>query len=414
MIIGITGLSYDGEHQSIAGSGKDTVAEQLVKKHRFTAIALADPMKRFCKEIFDFTDEQLWGSSEKRNEPDKRYLRPSGGFVFPHAPPGAAWIPLVNGRGHVLVDGEDYDELSQYRWRFNEKPDRRTSYANTEIDGRPTKLHGLLMGPAPEGQVIDHINGDGLDNRRKNLRFCTQSENHANEHPRKGSSPFKGVSFDKSRNKWSAKITVEGKTINLGRFDREGQAALAYDNEARKRFGRAARLNTDTFLTPRYALQTLGTEWARFLHQDVWVDYCLRVAKKILTPYDPNHEAVKVGWLHYAQETGFDGTFGLKEPGGVVIPDVRFINEFERIKEVGGKVWRVKRRVDSVPKELGEGHLSERELLELPDSQFDAILPNEGSIHHLNLLVDAIMARESGRIVDYDEQQADVPPFKRT
>jgi len=74
MIIGITGR---------AGSGKDTVADILVQKHGFVKIAFADPMKRFCKEVFAFTDEQLWGPSSTRNKPDLRYPKGDGSCLIP-------------------------------------------------------------------------------------------------------------------------------------------------------------------------------------------------------------------------------------------------------------------------------------------------------------------------------------------
>jgi len=72
MIIGISGQ---------ACSGKDTAADILVKQYGFVKISLADLMKRICKEVFDFSEEQLWGPSEKRNEPDKRYLSPDGEYL---------------------------------------------------------------------------------------------------------------------------------------------------------------------------------------------------------------------------------------------------------------------------------------------------------------------------------------------
>jgi hypothetical protein len=65
-LIGISGF---------AGSGKDTVADWLVREKAFVKLSLADPIKRICKDVFDFSDEQLWGPSEKRSEPDKRYVR---------------------------------------------------------------------------------------------------------------------------------------------------------------------------------------------------------------------------------------------------------------------------------------------------------------------------------------------------
>ena len=76
MIIGLTG-------RPPAGSGKDTVADRLCDLHGFVRVALADPMKRFCQDIFDFSDEQLWGPSDKRNEPDPRY--PRKGYSIPES-----------------------------------------------------------------------------------------------------------------------------------------------------------------------------------------------------------------------------------------------------------------------------------------------------------------------------------------
>src|SRR6266404_2066963 len=66
MLVGLSGL---------AGSGKDTAADHLVAKHNFVKVSLADPLKRMCRDAFDFTDDQLWGPSEKRNAPDERYRR---------------------------------------------------------------------------------------------------------------------------------------------------------------------------------------------------------------------------------------------------------------------------------------------------------------------------------------------------
>jgi hypothetical protein len=65
-----------------AGAGKDTVADFLVKDHQFAKVSLADPLKRICKDIFDFSDQQLWGPSEMRNQPDKRYPREQHEFTF--------------------------------------------------------------------------------------------------------------------------------------------------------------------------------------------------------------------------------------------------------------------------------------------------------------------------------------------
>lgn len=97
--------------------------------------------------------------------------------------------------------------------------------------------------------MVDHINHDTLDNRRQNLRVVTRRQNQANMRKcsKATSSKYKGVSWDKSRNKWMAALgpKVEGKTrrIHLGRFDREEDAALAYNKGASALFGVFAKLN---------------------------------------------------------------------------------------------------------------------------------------------------------------------------
>ena len=117
-------------------------------------------------------------------------------------------------------------------------------------DGAWTKvyLHRLLLDP-PDTLKVDHINRDGLDNRRANLRTCTHSQNMANSPPRAGcSSEFKGVSWDKANSKWSAKGNDgTGKLRHLGLFTAEHDAARAYDTHAAALWGEYAWLNTGHF-----------------------------------------------------------------------------------------------------------------------------------------------------------------------
>jgi len=375
MIIGVAGL---------AGSGKDTVADHLVEYHGFVKVALADPLKRICREVFDFSEEQLWGPSEKRNEPDKRYPRPVG-YTYPVAPAGAMWVPI--GGGHTLINEEDLDEVVARRWCINKKEEgKRTSYVRSTTTSM--KLHQLLLGEPPEGQVIDHINGDGLDNRRENLRFCTQGENHANEAKRVGgSSDFKGVSFDASRQKWSAKLMVNGETKNLGRFDREVEAAMAYDKAAFAAFGNHARLNSTLFLTPRRALQQLGTEFGRGCYENVWVDYALRVASRLLTPVGPTMGV-------YTMQHGLDEDVwdAFRIAHGVVIPDVRFKNEVDAITKAGGKIWRVHRKAAGLAGAAGQ-HQSEQELDTIPAEQFSIQIYNDGTLDELYSMIDKSIPR---------------------
>lgn len=98
------------------------------------------------------------------------------------------------------------------------------------------------MGKPPlPGLQIDHIDGDGLNNRRTNLRWATQSQNFANRRPMEGTSKFKGVS--RFRRKWQVKVKLNRESHWVGLFDDEVEAAKAYDAAAIRLFGEYARLN---------------------------------------------------------------------------------------------------------------------------------------------------------------------------
>lgn len=360
MIIGLCGL---------AGSGKDTVADSLVLGHGYVKLAFADLMKRFCKEVFDFTDEQLWGTSERRNEPDERFFRGDRRHTYPNAPRGSVWIPLSNQKGFALIDVDDHENVNKHSWSLLPKEGRNTDYAKGPGG---IKLHQFLMGEAPEGHVIDHVNGDGLDNRRKNLRFCSHTENRTNQSKRRdGTCAFKGVGPTPS-GKWRAFIKIEEGQKHLGTFETAKQAALAYDEAARKHFGAFARTNAEMFLTPRYALQTLGTEFGRDCYPNVWVDYAIRKAKEL-----DGAEGV-----HYDAKTGI---FRCARPRieGVAISDVRFWNELEAIKKAGGKVIRIKRAGAGLGGANGL-HPSEVEQASIADACFDAIVQNDGGLDELH------------------------------
>lgn len=202
-LIGVCGM---------AGSGKDTFADFLVRDHGWVKIALADPLKRFCQEVFDFSDEQLWGPSEKRNAPDRRYVISKG-----------------------------YEEV-------------------------------------------------------------------------------------------------------VKRFEATGDLE------------RAASYAEQAYLTPRYALQQLGTEWGRRCYPDVWVKLALRNARDLLRPVD---------------DSGLNGFGNIQ---GVVISDVRFKNEVAAIQDAGGTVVRLLRGAP-LPGEAGR-HQSETEVQEIPDSLFDHVIDN--------------------------------------
>jgi hypothetical protein len=186
-IIGIAGR---------AGAGKDTVADILVREHGFVKIALADPLKRACKEFFNFTDEQLWGPSEERNKPDERYPR-------------------------------------NHSWPNGFFPTR-------------CLCCNALEGYEPERQC---------------------------------------------------------------------------------------------YLTPRFALQQLGTEYGRAMFENVWIDKAIETARLLFgldAPF-PNEKSATI--RGYDPRRGLIASYNLSRCRGVVISDVRFFNELTRIRDVGGRVW---------------------------------------------------------------------------
>lgn len=152
-------------------------------------------------------------------------------------------IPLTQGKV-ALIDDEDYERIVRYSWQASRLPGASQKYvAKTQIRGKTVFMHRLIL-DAKEGEEIDHISGGGLDNQKSNLRFCSRSQNMANQGKRLGtSSRFKGVSRDWGRNKWLASICFNYRAINLGRYDDEEEAARAYDHAASKYFGEFARLN---------------------------------------------------------------------------------------------------------------------------------------------------------------------------
>jgi len=148
------------------------------------------------------------------------------------------------------IDDDDFEEVSRYRWHAHRVHAHAPWYAVANLPrprstGRNSlRMHMLLMGEAPEGKTVDHRNGNGLDNRRSNLRWATVSEQRWNSGlSRKNTSGFKGVSFDKSRGKYRAQIRVAERYVRLGRFMTAEEAAQAYDRAAREAFGAFARLN---------------------------------------------------------------------------------------------------------------------------------------------------------------------------
>jgi hypothetical protein len=149
-------------------------------------------------------------------------------------------IPLTRGK-FAIVDWGDYYRLSQFRWHavFNSK----TFYAARIERGKTIKMHREIMG-APKDLVVDHVDRDGLNNRRGNLRLCSAAENGRNTgSSARGTSKYKGVHWHKGARKWAAAIQYNKKVYHIGYFGDEVEAAEAYDKKAREFFGEYGYLN---------------------------------------------------------------------------------------------------------------------------------------------------------------------------
>ena len=160
-------------------------------------------------------------------------------------------IPLSQGQV-ALVDDADYSWLSQWRWcarysngRWCALRSSRTENGKSYTIKMSRQILGLTYGDKRQGDHIDH---NTLDNRRKNIRICTNQENNMNRMSnRNSSSQFKGVSWYERCKKWQAHIQMNRKRKHIGYFNSEKNAALAYDAAAIREFGEFAYLNFPAF-----------------------------------------------------------------------------------------------------------------------------------------------------------------------
>lgn len=170
-------------------------------------------------------------------------------FVFGHQGK-RYWLPIPDSESthHVLVpltrgklarvDRSDLTAIRSFTWYAY--PSGRTWYAYSHNDGNPVSMHRVITG-ASEGVEVDHIDGDGLNNSRDNLRVSTRSQNNQNR--TFSNKKFKGVSASRKEGRWYSRIKVGGVTRCLGTFTAPDDAARAYDEAAREHFGEFATLN---------------------------------------------------------------------------------------------------------------------------------------------------------------------------
>jgi len=205
-----------------------------------------------------------------------------------------------------LVSPEDHAYISQWRWQPQKRLD--TTYAarnHHKADGSRTRramhqdilefMTGAQIGP---DKVADHINGDGLDNRRCNLRVASRQQNNVNGRKRRGcSSPFKGVS--KCGKRWKAKILVDDKSFYLGSYQNQEEAARAYDSAALHFFGEFAYPNFPGDVNPylpyvprQQTSKYKGVYWHRQRHK--WVAFRSRGGRTVhLGIFETEEEAAE-------------------------------------------------------------------------------------------------------------------------
>jgi hypothetical protein len=160
-----------------------------------------------------------------------------------HVEDGAVIIPLGGKRpGEAYVDPEDAWVL-RYWWTRWVSPRANVEYAISTINGKNARLHLLLLNPE-KGWQVDHLDFDGLNCRRSNMRLVRHHDNIVHQRPtRGGSSQYKGVSWEKKRGCWVAHIMIDRHGICIGSFWDEEDAAIAYDNWAFRAWGEFAYLN---------------------------------------------------------------------------------------------------------------------------------------------------------------------------
>lgn len=151
-------------------------------------------------------------------------------------------------RGYkAQVDDEDFEWVNQWKWRSeigynNTIYAVRTDYGNGDRK-KNVRMHRFILGVTDMSIQVDHIDRNGLNNQRGNLRIATNQQNSINQAGCDKTSKYKGVYLNKGKHKYSAQIKVNYKSIHIGHFDSEIDAAKAYDRKAKEIFGEFAYLN---------------------------------------------------------------------------------------------------------------------------------------------------------------------------
>ena len=141
--------------------------------------------------------------------------------------------------GKCLIDVEDIDLVKNIKWHRTNL--QRSTYYCHSNDKNWKCIHRLIMNVTDPDVIIDHINHDGLDNRKCNLRICTNQQNICNcKIPKNNKSGVKGVYWSKDKNKWTVQVTINNKTKYIGRYDDFDEAVKARLEAEKKYYGEFA------------------------------------------------------------------------------------------------------------------------------------------------------------------------------
>jgi len=147
-------------------------------------------------------------------------------------------------QGNVaIVDDDDFDYLNQFKWYLLKSKFNYYAIRTKRPENKLIQLHRIVI-KAKQGEIVDHINGNKLDNRKCNLRICTKSQNCQNRKISKfNKSGFNGVSWSIKNKKWVAQIACNNKKMHIGFFNDAIEAAKAFNQAAVKYHGEFAHLN---------------------------------------------------------------------------------------------------------------------------------------------------------------------------
>lgn len=178
-----------------------------------------------CQACRNFREKSNWGERHTVLKPNKK---------------GVRYIPLTQNQV-AMVDAEDFEELNKYRWYAAKQGNNYYAYRSGGR-GRQIPMHRQIMHP-PDDMVVDHIDGNGLNNCKSNLRICTKAQNTYNSRPKGDTCGFKGVSRVKRTGKYRAVIGYKGDLTEIGEFVDPVDAARARDLVAMALQGEHAWLN---------------------------------------------------------------------------------------------------------------------------------------------------------------------------